>query len=209
MLTHLLLLAVLSQSPHKPGELCAVVDKHQERQMIAANTNLETIVSILQGIEQGDLKPLMEAEEDGSIVRIPNATFIDGKAEMFSGKVLGIYQRKGEIPNIAKIQLNTESGRGKIVYLRDDYLMSPIELAIYVGELEKTKEIAAKLAKIEPAEITKAMKTARIAASRANLSVRKQALARERGRKIAELAAKHDVTVAQLDDFVKAKGLDK
>ena len=120
---------------------------------------------------------------------------------MFAGKVLGVSKGQGGLPAIAKVQLLTESGRGKVAYLRDDYLMSPIELAIHIGELEKAEKLAAKSAKIDPAEISRAMKAARIAASRANLSVRKKAFGRERRRKIAELAARHDVPVEQLDEY--------
>ncbi len=209
MLTHLLLLAVIGQSTHRVGEICGVVEKSQELKLISATTDLDSIVAILQGIDKGDLRALTEADEAGSIVRIPNATFIGGKIEMFSGEVLAVYDGKGKIPNIAKVQLTTESGRGKIAYLRDDYLMSPMELAVYIGELEKAEKVAAKLSKIDPAEITKAMKAARIAGSRASLSVRKQAMARERGRKVAELAARYGVSVDEMDEFVRAKGLDR
>ncbi len=181
-------------TPHKAGQLYCLIGRGVEVGSTLKESEYRALGVL---VKQGYLETPTVAKQAGILLMIEN----DHEKPQIARFVR---LAPGE-PDLAQIDVLSGKYKGKTLFVIDAVLQNP-EQAVLIDK--KQKELESKLAKIDPAEIVKAIKQARAVASGSDLSLRKKVFTREKSKRLTVLAIKYGVTNPQLAEWIAAKNLD-
>ena len=172
------LFLALTLMGHQPGDRLVVMDAQGGR--IVSCMDVPTI-RLLRAAK--DPEAAVERAKDKVIIFEPYSSS--------QTVVQGIEFLEAIPPDLAKVRILTGPDRGKTVYLSSRFLLTPIESARVIGEIEakEKKENLARITEIK-GEIEAAKKAARVKSSSSDLSVRKRVYDREIGKLTDAIAKK-------------------